>query len=418
MPRTRCLVGVLLLLVAAAPALAADSARTRRVVGAGQAAPGGGTFERFSIESLPVLAPVNSRGQVAFFATVLRGRASEGLFLASAARVVRLAIGGDAAPGGGTFSGFGKHPIPALNEAGDVAFAAAVAGGKTVEGIFVATQGRLRAVALSGAPAPGVAAGTLASVDTPALNDQGHVAFLATVRRGRETVEAVYVAAGGKLRKVVAQGDAAPAGGAFAGFGTPVLNNKGVVAFAAVVEGRAVPGGVFVAEGEKIRMLVGAGDETPVGGIFAKFSERVALNDAGAVVFNGLLKSAPVAGAIFSADRSGVRRVVALGDEAPGGGVFSNFGLWPTVNAAGAVGFTAAVDGGPIQIGVFAGPAGAIQRVAAIGDLLPEGGTLASFGLYPLAAMSPRGGVSFSVAPTATGEGAEGIYVAPPPRAP
>ena len=73
------------------------------------------------------------------------------------------------------------------------------------------------------------------------------------------------------------------AGGAFAAFGPPALNAGGQVAFAAVVEGKAVPGGVFVATGDRVQMAVAAGEDTPIGGIFAKFSERIGLNDAGAI---------------------------------------------------------------------------------------------------------------------------------------
>jgi hypothetical protein len=383
-----------------------------RVTGAGQAAPGGGTFARFNVESLPIVAPVNMRGQVAFFASLLRGRATEGLFLASGSRVTKIALEGDPVPGGGTFSGFGKHPIPSINAAGDVAFAAAVAGGRTVEGIFVARRSGLRAVALAGAPAPGVPAGTLAGVDAPSLNDRGAVALVASVRRGRESVEALYVAAEGKLRKIVVEGDPAPAGGTFSGFGPPALNASGALVFAAVVEGKAVPGGVFVAEKEQVRMLVGAGDDTPAGGIFLKFSERLAFNDSGAAAFTAIIKNGPAAEGIFLVDGGRVRKVVATGDPAPGGGTFSHFGLWPALDGSGHVAFTAAVDGGPIQVGAFVASAGGLERVAAVGDPLPGGGTLASFGLYPLVAMSPGGIVSFAVAPTATGEGAEGIYLA------
>src|SRR5204862_1622642 len=189
------------------------------------------------------------------------------------------------APGGGTFSGFGRHPVPSLNAAGAVAFAAAVTGGRTVEGVFVSERGKLRAVAVAGAAAPGVPSATFASLDAPALSDRGDVAFLATLRRGRETAEAIYLARGGALRKVVAQGDPAPAGGTFAAFGVPALNGKGAVAFSAVVEGRAVPGGVFVVEGERIRMLVGAGDDMPGEGMFAKFSDRLSINEAGTIAF-------------------------------------------------------------------------------------------------------------------------------------
>jgi hypothetical protein len=405
------------LVLVIATARAADAPALRAVAVAGQPAPGGGTFERFSIESQPIVAAMNARGQIAFFATVLRGRASEGFFLASAGRISRVAAEGDAAPGGGTFSGFGRHPVPSLNAAGDVAFAAAVTGGRTVEGVFVSTGGKLRAVAVAGGAAPGMAAATFASLDAPALADRGDVAFLATLRRGRETAEAIYLARGGALRKVVAQGDPAPAGGTFAAFSVPALNGKGAVAFSAVVEGRTVPGGVFVAEGERVRMLVGAGDETPGGGVFAKFSDRVSINDAGAIAFNALLAHGPLAGGLFVADGAAPRRVVALGDGAPGGGRFSHFGLWPTLTAAGDLAFTASVDGGVTPIAVFLTTRTGIARIAGIGDPVPSGGTLASFGLYPLVTASPTGGLTFATAPTATGEGHDAIYaVAPPTR--
>src|SRR5262249_32880207 len=146
----------------------------------------------------------------------------------------------DRAPGGGTLSGLGRHPIPSINAASAVAFAAAVTGGRAVEGIFGSSRGALRAGATAGEPAPGIVSGTFGNLDVPAVDARGRRAFLATVRRGRETVEAIYVKAAGRLRKVVAQDDPAPAGGSFSGFGPPVLTASGMVAFAAVVDGRGV----------------------------------------------------------------------------------------------------------------------------------------------------------------------------------
>src|SRR5437867_4109568 len=411
-----CIAVALAALLSPAGSLGAEPPAIRRVVVTGQPAPGGGAFDRFSVESLPIVAPVNDKGQVAFFATVVRGRTSEGFFLASGARITKIAADGDPVPGGGVFSGFGRHPIPALNNAGELAFAAAISGARAVEGIFVASERRVRVVALAGATAPGIPSGTLASVDVPAINDRGDVAFLASVRRGRESLEAIYLHAGGRTRKVVAQGDPAPAGGTFAAFGPPSLNGSGIVAFGAVVEGRAAPGGVFLAKGDAIRMLVGAGDETPDGGIFAKFSERVAVNDASVVAFNALLKGAPIAAAVYVIDDR-LRRVAALGDAAPGGGVFSHFGLWPSLSAAGAVGFVASVDGAAAPVGVFVAGRLPAAKIAAVGDTLPGGGTLVSFGLYPFAAMSGAGTVSFATAPDAVGAGVEGIFAIDPPTA-
>jgi len=306
---------VCLLLTALAsggPAHAGEAYTLRALARTGDAAPGGGSFDRFGQETLPIVAPVNARGDVAFFATVSRGGSDEGIFLQRAGRLVPVAREGDPVAGVGRLSGFGKHPTPALNDAGTVAFAAAVTGGRAVEGIFTWSAGRLRAIATTGMPMPGMPSAVLAGVDAPAVNARGDVVFLATVRRGREATEAVVASRGGALHKVVAQGDPAPAGGTFAGFGPPAVNASGTVAFAAVVEGKAVPGGIFVAGPDRLRMAVAAGEETEIGGIFAKFSERIGLNDAGVIAFHGMLKFALVDSAIFVVESGRPRAVDRL----------------------------------------------------------------------------------------------------------
>jgi hypothetical protein len=400
--------------MAAISSRAGEAPALRAIARVGEAAPGGGTFDRFGQENLPVVAPVNARGDVAFFARLSRGAADEGIFLRRGDRILTVAREGDRVPGIGRLSGFGKHPTPALSDGGVVAFAAAVAGGKTVEGIFAWSAGRLRPVALTGNPAPGMPSSVLAALDSPAVNARGDIVFLATVRRGRESVDAIFVSVGGTLRKVVAQGDAAPAGGTFAAFGPPVINARGAVAFAAVVEGKAVPGGVFVASGERIQMVVGAGDETPIGGIFAKFSERATLSDAGVVAFHGMLKFAPVAAAIFAVEDGRARAVSRLGDPAPGGGTIEHFGLWPTVSPRGAIAFAASIEGGSSPIAILIADGAGLRQVVAVGDALPGGDRITTLTLYPVVSVSLHGHVTFAVAPTATGEGPEGLFAAGP----
>ena len=426
MRRRWVLIGSLLLAALApgeaARVHAAEPFVLRPLARTGETAPGGGSFDRFGQEALPIVAPVNARGDVAFFATLSRGAADEGIFLQRGGRLVTIAREGDRVPGVGRLSGFGKHPTPALNDAGAVAFAASVAGGRAVEGIFVSAAGRVRAVATSGAPAPGLPSAVLAGLDAPVINARGDVVFLATLRRGRETLEAILMSpageavkpASGTLKKIVAQGDPAPAGGTFAAFGPPTVNARGDVAFAAVVEGKAVPGGIFMASGDRIRMVIGAGEETPIGGIFAKFSERIALNDAGVVAFHGMLKFAPVAAAIFVAEDGRARAVCRLGDPAPLGGTIAHFGLWPAVGATGAVAFAASIEGGPAPMTILQADAGGLTQVVAVGDALPGGDHIASLTLYPVVSVGPRGHVTFAVAPTATGEGPEGLFSAQP----
>src|SRR5205814_4549294 len=122
----------------------------------GQAAPGGGSFDRFDVNSQPIVAPVNSRGQVAFYASVARAKATEGIFLATASRITKATAVGDTVPGGGVLSEFARHPLPALNDARKVAFVASVAGARATEGVFLVADGSRKTIALSGADALGV----------------------------------------------------------------------------------------------------------------------------------------------------------------------------------------------------------------------------------------------------------------------
>src|SRR5262245_22500871 len=400
--------------LAAAAASADEPSRLRRVAATGDAAPGGGAFDRFGAESMPIVAPVNARGDVAFFATLSRAGADEGFFLSSRGRVTAIVREGDRVAGVGRLSGFGKHPAPGLGDDGTVVFAAAVAEGRAVEGIFAAQNGRVRAIALTGAAVPGMPSGVIAALDAPAVNARGDVAFLASVRRGRENLEVILLSSRGQLKKVVAQGDAAPAGGAFAAFGPPAVNRDGAVAFGAAVEGRAVPGGIFVWSGGQTRMVLGAGDDTPLGGIFAKFSERLGFSDQGTIAFHGLLKMAPVAAAIFALEDGRPRVVAQLGQAAPGGGRFSNFGLWPAMSATGTIGFAAAVDDGPSPMIIVRATRDGLQRVVGVGDRVPDGARIASFTLLPVVGVSGAGAVSFAVAPTAGGGGPEGVFLATP----
>src|SRR5207248_10625423 len=81
----------------------------RAVVRSGLAAPGGGRVDRFDVTAQPIVAPVNGRGQVAFYATVLRSPAREGIFIAEGGHATKVVAFGDDLPGGGTLAGFGAH---------------------------------------------------------------------------------------------------------------------------------------------------------------------------------------------------------------------------------------------------------------------------------------------------------------------
>src|SRR5207247_10952907 len=98
LPLVVLIVAALVAPFAARSSAAGDADRARPVVLAGDAVPGGGTFERFSVESLPIVAPVTPEGRVAFFATILRRRASEGFFVGSERPVAKAAADACAPP--------------------------------------------------------------------------------------------------------------------------------------------------------------------------------------------------------------------------------------------------------------------------------------------------------------------------------
>jgi hypothetical protein len=387
------------------------------VAAAGEAAPTGGSLDRFDVTAQPVIAPVNANGHVAFYASIVRSKVTEGIFLKRATRLVKIAAVGDAVPGGGVLSEFARHPAPSLNNAGKVAFGAEVAGARSSEGVFVAREGRLDVIALSGGDAPGVPTGTLVEFDAPAINDRDEVVFVATVRRGRETLQVLYLSAAGKLRKLLAAGEPAPRGGTFDKFGVPAINNKSVVVFPAVVEGGPLLGGIYVTGSRDLRLLVAAGETTPTGASLVRFSERIALDDDDNIAFGahlgtGVHKSE----AVMLSDAGGLTQVATVGDSAPGGGRFSGFGAWPSLGPQATVVFVAALEEGPGPIGLYTWRAGDVRRLIMAGDRLAGGGRLAAFALNPVASAATNGGVTFATfaGPDA---GDTGIYYfGPPPK--
>jgi hypothetical protein len=383
-----------------------ETGALRAVVRSGLAAPGGGRFDRFDVTSQPIVAPVNAHGQVAFYATVLRAPAREGIFLAEAGHVTKVAAFGDSVPGGGTLAEFGAHPLPSLNIVGHVAFGAQIAGGRATEGVFLAGADRLRAIALAGDDAPGVPAGVLVGFDAPALNDNDELAFVASVRRGRDLLDVLYFWNGQRLQRLVAEGDRLlRIGGTMDKIGEPALNNSGVIAFpAAIFKGPAL-GGIFVTGARDLRLLVGAGDRAPSGAMILRFSERVAIDDEDGVAFGTYLgKDGVTREAVLRAGPEGLAEIAVEGALAPGGGRYAGFGPWPTAAPGGVTAFIAALDGGPGSLAAFAGVAGDMKRVAAVGETLPQGELIGRFAANGVAVAGPGGALTFATVAEAEGE--------------
>jgi len=378
----------------------------RAIIQSGAPAPGGGRFDRFDVTAQPIAAPVNARRQVAFYATVLHGAAREGIFLADAGHVTKVAAFGDSLPGGGTLAEFGAHPLPSLNNAGHVGFEAHIAGGRATEGVFLAGPEGLRAVALAGDDAPGVPAGVLVGFNAPALNDNGELAVIASVRDGRDLLDVLYYWNGRQLQRLVSERDLLlRVGGAMGQIGDPALNNSGVVAFPATILKGPALGGIFVAGARSLRLLVRAGDRSPDGAMILRFSERVAIDEAGEIAFGAHLgKESATREAVLRTGTDGPAEIAVEGAPAPGGGRYAGFGPWPTVAPDGMTAFVAALDGATAPLAAFAGEAGNVRRVATTGETLPQGGTIGRFALNTVAVAGPDGALTFATVAQNGGE--------------
>jgi len=364
-----------------------------------------GSFDRFGLEAQTMVLAANNRGDTAFYSTIRRSQAEEGMFLARASgKIVPIAVAGDPVPdqAGQLIAGFGDHPAPVMNDEGSVAFIATLAGGRGGAGVFLTSAGKLGTIATSGMKAPVILGGigVFADFEAVSMNGGGDVAFLAWVRHGRETIEAIYVARKlgpvHQLVKIAASGEPAPSGGFYASFGAPVVNNQGAIAFPAVVKLGPALGAIFIAPSDgPARFFLGTGDPAPTGGIFARFSERIGFDDAGRVALGAFINGGRSDFGIFVADGTERRAVAARGQEAPGGGHYANFGAWPAISHDGRLAFVAATDQSQGFDGVFVmNAAGEVTRVVKPGDPLMDGGKLSSLGLYPTVAIASDGAVS------------------------
>jgi hypothetical protein len=168
-----------------------DGENLTTIFAANQPAPGGGTFLDFGS---PV---INKRGQVLDFATLDNAVGPNGLFLGDGRDAVAIALGGHAAPNGGSFCRPGDMGCPSavqffgyrLNDRGQAAFGAFLTGGASRSGIFRGDGATTTPIALEGTAARGTT-GTFDSFGEMTMGEDGRVAFIGTLALGVGGVDA------------------------------------------------------------------------------------------------------------------------------------------------------------------------------------------------------------------------------------
>ncbi len=260
-----------------------------KVVAAGDPAPQGGILD------LGDGGFAASADAVVFSSTLSGGTIPAALFMldAAAGTLKSVASAGQRAGHHARFASFGDFAFLGKG----VAFAAGLSDGRT--GIFLRRGRRTAPLALSGRRAPGGgklgAFGGLATSGPRLLFSANLLASATTTR--------LFLAQGGRLRKVAGSDEAAPGGGLVGDLLSLALATRTPVFLASQMSGESTPRALFSASGRSLVPLVRVGDPAPGGGAIAALDEVAA---TGAMVLvQAELTGAPAARALFEVPAGG-----------------------------------------------------------------------------------------------------------------
>lgn len=213
---------------------------------------------------------VNNNGEVAFKAEL--DNFDEGLFSGTGAKLTTHYLNSaDALLDGQPVRFGGNDSRPAINNLGEIAFDESVQPNFD-RGIFAGRAGVFRTIA---APDPN------ASVDVPVSNDAGTAAFYRSfVDATGQFVTSIATGSGGPLTTVV--DTTGPFG--FFGFRPPSLNNKGDVAFIAVLDDFQTTG-IFTGPRAVQDRVVQTGDKLDGATVRGLTFCEEGLNDSGTLAF-------------------------------------------------------------------------------------------------------------------------------------
>ena len=261
--------------------------------------------------------------------------------------------------------------VPSVNDAGLVAFQAALAGGGS--GVFTGDGGEVTTVA---------APPEVTDVKShPDVNDAGEVTFYSVSADG---AEAVVLHRGGRAAVV------AHTRGSFGGIGPlgPTMNESGAVAFRATDP--AGDPGVYVADTGGVRTVAAARDG------WNEFHGLPVITPTGTVVFRAT-RDAGIDG-IYAHAEGSLKTVVETGRE------FATLGFFPSVGSDEIVAFAATLLAG--GAGVFAadldGTVTTVQRDGAFESY--RGALIADAGAVTRIATPQHGGLGLFVGPDPDGD--------------
>jgi hypothetical protein len=302
------------------------------VVLRGGATPIDGTFAEFPTSLVP---SINDARAVAFRATVAKGKANSGVFVASASGEVTSAVAVRAKIGDGDRFLVRLREVT-LAEDGGVVVRATLDNGKP--GLFLARDGAATPLAQLG-DATDLGSG-FRFTDASSSEVAGDAVFL-----GIE--DAVFVGTSASdLRAVAALGEATSLRGTYAGVDPPA-GGDGRIVFGAAIQGGRTGEALFTIGPKRQRPTVRSGTKVKGAGrlidLFSDPLDELARPGVGrgGVAFQAALTGGSARSGIFLKAATGPLRAIALdGDRAPGGGQYRSFGT-PAVVGPRKVAFVA-----------------------------------------------------------------------------
>ena len=329
---------------------------------------------------------IGAGGEVVFVAE------NTGIFRGDGIRISPIVQEGDPAPGGGNLTGLSFY---AANSRGVIAFPASVTGGASTAGIFRSDGTRTGAIARDNTISP--LGGTFIFFGDPVINSQGQVAYFAGMTGGSGDF-GIFRGDdddGESNTTIFAANQPAPGGGTFVDFGVPVINGRGQVASLASLTDRS---GLFRGDGKRADAIALQGNPAPKGGNYnGRFFGPQVMNDGGQVAFNAGLSGGASGSGIFRGGGVTTSTIALAGTTAPGTtGTFSSFGDM-RIGANGTVAFIATlvpgvggVDG-TNNVGIWSGTSDSdLHLVVRTSDII-GGSTLISLSPFQMLDMNERG---------------------------
>ena len=298
-----------------------------------------------------------------------------------------VALSGEAAPG--TAATFRTFANPVINSAGDVAFQANLSGPTTdvvPHGAWSGTRGNLRTIAVAGGVAPGTGGARFRTVGWPiVLTDDGRTLFYGSlVNAGGVNFDndyGIWTGAPGAMGLFSRRGDPAPGlSGADYSLFFANTHPSGAIGFNASLQGPAVNENNSsaawvgtIGSGESLQLLARAGDAAPGLPAGARFRSvgTPMVSASGQVAMHAMASVGPAnVEGVWVGPPGNLVPVVTTGTAPPDapGRTLSFLGV-SRFNDAGHLAFMGFLNAETTEeqisnVGIWAGPAGAVRAIA------------------------------------------------------